>query len=786
VSQTASMRLRTEPVMSVPSNTVGAIERVRQRILVRGAVQGVGFRPFIHRQATTLGLAGWVINSSQGVIVEAEGAPERIAALLRQIREGPPANSIVETVETFAIAARWDDGFEIRASDPAGVCTAQVLPDFATCVDCLAELFDPTDRRYRYPFINCTHCGPRYSIIEDVPYDRARTSMRCFSMCPACRAEYDNPADRRFHAEANACADCGPRIALLNISGASLCRDDDALLAAAAALRAGSIIAVKGIGGFHLLVDARDEAAVNRLRARKRREEKPFAVMFPSLSEVAASCRISPAEEALLTAPARPIVLLRRTGGPIAAAVAPRNPWLGALLPYTPLHHLLMLEVGFPVVATSGNATDEPIVSDEREALERLSGIADLFVVHDRPILRPVDDSVARVVCGRELLLRRARGYAPAPIRLEDARSGILAFGGHLKSSVALTHAGSAVLSQHIGDLETVEARTAYTRTAKDLVRLHRERPVLAVRDLHPDYASTRAAEVSGLPVLAVQHHLAHVAACIAEHSLKPPVLGVAWDGTGYGPDGTIWGGEFLLVTSGGWRRFAKLRQFQLPGGDRAIREPRRAALGLLYEAYGERAFEMSELAPIAAFSKTELGVLKHMLYRGINAPLTSSAGRLFDAFAALVGLRQTCGYEGHAAIELEGEADDQDTGRRYRLAIREGDDTALDVDWEPTLAEAIADLRAGVPTAQISAAFHDGLARAIAEVATRSGQRMVALTGGCFQNVRLTESTVAALRAAGLEAVWHRRIPPNDGGLALGQAAWAAWTAKSGDAKCA
>jgi hydrogenase maturation protein HypF len=774
--------------MSIPAqvNDAGTIERVRSRILVRGAVQGVGFRPFIHRQATALGLAGWVLNTSEGVVAEAEGDPEQIAALVQEIRQNPPANATVDAVETRAVALRWDDGFDIRASDATGPCIAQVLPDFATCADCLAELFDPSDRRYRYPFINCTHCGPRYSIIEDIPYDRALTSMRHFAMCPACRAEYDNPVDRRFHAEPNACADCGPRIALWIASGSTLCHDDDALIAAAAALRAGSIVAVKGIGGFHLVVDARDEAAVRRLRARKRREEKPFAVMFPSLADVAASCSVTPAEEALLTAPARPIVLLRRTGGPIAAAVAPGNPWLGALLPYAPLHHLLVREFGFPVVATSGNVTDEPIVSDEQEALERLGGIADWFIVHDRPIVWPVDDSVARVVCGRELLLRRARGYAPAPIMVKGVRSGILAFGGHLKSTIALTHAGSTVLSQQIGDLETIEARAAHAKAVEDLVQLHAEQPVLAVRDLHPDYASTRAAEASGLPVLAVQHHLAHVSACMAEHGLEPPLLGVTWDGTGYGPDGTIWGGEFLSIAAGGWSRFAKLWPFRLPGGDRAIREPRRAALGLLYEAYGERAFEMSELAPIVAFSRTELGVIRQILARRINAPVTSSAGRLFDAFAALTGLRQTCAYEGRAAIELEGAAGDCAARRRYPLPIRRGDDATLVVDWEPALAEALADLRAGLPVAQISQAFHDGLAIAIVDVAVRAGQRTVVLTGGCFQNARLTESTVAALRAAGFDPVWHRRVPPNDGGLALGQATWAAWMEKSGEPKCA
>ena len=760
-------------------------DTVRSRIVVRGAVQGVGFRPFVHRQATALGLTGWVINSSAGVVIEAEGDAERVGALVRKIQEGPPVNSVVESVETSAIAAKGEESFEILASDAAGATTVQVLPDFAICAHCLAELFDPANRRYRYPFINCTHCGPRYSIIEGIPYDRARTSMRGFAMCRACQAEYDNPSDRRFHAEPNACAECGPRIALWSASAAMLCHDDDALMAAAAALRAGSIVAVKGIGGFHLIVDARDEAAVRRLRARKRREEKPFAVMFPSLAGIEATCRVGPAAAALLTAPARPIVLLRRTGGLIAKAVAPGNPWIGALLPYTPLHHLLLSDLGFPVVATSGNTSDQPIVTDEEEALDRLAGIADLFLVHDRPIVRPVDDSVARIICGRVLLLRRGRGYAPAPIALQGALAGVVAFGGHLKSTVAVTRVGNVVLSQHIGDLETIEARSAHTKAISDLVKLHGAQPALAVRDLHPDYASTRAAEASGLPVRAVQHHVAHVAACMAENGIVPPVLGVAWDGTGYGPDGTIWGGEFLRVTAGKWNRIGKIRPFRLPGGNRAVREPRRAALGLLYEAYGERAFELSELAPLAAFSLTELGVLSRMLVRGINAPFTSSAGRLFDVFAALMGLRQICAYEGQAAVELEGVTGDEPAGRRYRFLVREGDDTAIVVDWEPALGEALADLRAGIPTAEMSAALHDGLAMAIAEVAARVGEGTVALTGGCFQNARLTESTVAALRAAGLNAVWHRRVPPNDGGLALGQAVWAAWTEASGEAKC-
>jgi hydrogenase maturation protein HypF len=760
----------------------------RLRILVRGAVQGVGFRPFVHRRASALGLGGWVGNSTEGVTVEAEGHRHGVASLVRAMREAAPPNARVTALEIAEIAPIGEAEFVIRASEAAGVRSAELLPDLATCEDCLRELFDPADRRHLYPFINCTQCGPRYSIIEDIPYDRARTAMRRFALCPACRAEYEDPASRRFHAEPNACPKCGPRLALWDATGRTLAEGHEALLAAAASVRAGRIVAAKGVGGFHLVADARDEAAVQRLRARKRRVEKPFAVMFPTLAEVAASCRVSALEEALLTAQARPIVLLRRTGGPVAAAVAPDNPWLGALLPYAPLHHILLHALGLPVVATSGNISDEPIVIDEREALDRLSGIADLFLVHDRPIVRPVDDSVVRAVCGRELVLRRARGYAPTAFPLPAATAGILALGGHLKATIALSRPGSVALSQHIGDLETVEACAAHARAAADVATLHGAGPRLVVRDLHPDYASSRAAEATGLPVVAVQHHLAHIVACMAEHGIDPPALGVVWDGTGFGPDGTIWGGEFILVTQVGWRRVAHLRRFRLPGGEAATREPRRAALGLLYETLGDTAFERLELAPIAAFSSAELAVLRGMLARGVHAPWTTSAGRLFDAVAALTGLRQHTSYEGQAAIELEGAADGAATGRHYDLPVRPAPDRSapLIIDWQPALAAVLADLAAGVTPGLISVALHNGLAAAIAEVARRSGERRVVLSGGCFQNARLTEAAVAALRTAGHQPFWHRRVPPNDGGIALGQALWAAWAERRGETPCA
>ena len=602
--------------------------------------------------------------------------------------------------------------------------------------------------------------------------------MRHFPMCPACRAENEDPSNRRFHAEPNACPVCGPRISLWDGGGAVLAQEHDALLGAADAIRAGKIVAAKGIGGFHLIVDARNDDSVRRLRARKGRAEKPFAVMVPSLAEVEHECEIIPEERALLVSPARPIVLLRRKPGAVAASVAPDNPRLGVMLPYAPLHHILMRELGFPVVATSGNLSNEPIATDETEALVRLKGIADFFLVHNRPIVRPIDDSVARVVCGRDQLLRRARGYAPAPILMDGLSSGILALGGHLKTTVAVTLEDGVLLSQHLGDLETVAAREAHHRAVDDMLKLRGLAPRLVVRDLHPDYATSRMAAEMGLPVAGVQHHLAHVAACMAEHGIAPPVLGVAWDGTGYGTDGTIWGGEFLLVTEKGWRRVAHLRSFCLPGGVLAVREPRRAAIGLLYEAFGDDAFAMEELQPIAEFSPAERKVMRTMLQNGVNAPRTSSIGRLFDGFASLSGLRQSTSYEGQTAAEFEWAADGIAAERPYDFPLIAGPakDSPWILDWRPALDGLLSDRLRGAPAGAISAAFHDGLAAALVSVARQVGEPRVILTGGCFQNARLTESAVAALWAAGHEPIWHRRVPPNDGGIALGQAAWAAW----------
>ena len=747
----------------------------RERISVAGTVQGVGFRPFVWREAAARGLAGYVVNTPAGVTIEVEGPPAAIDGLVTALREPPPPASVVTLVrQSMSLIGEAD--FTIRDSAMTGARSAAVLPDLATCEACLAEVLEPANRRYRYPFTNCTHCGPRYSIITDLPYDRARTTMRRFIMCPVCRAEYENPADRRFHAEPNACPVCGPQLALWDGAGAVLAKRDDALRAAVAALAAGRIVAVKGLGGFHLMADARDEAAVRALRQRKHREEKPFAVMFVSLDALRQAADPTELETEVLTSRERPIVLVAKRRDVLAESVAPGNPLVGAMLPYTPLHHLLLAELGFPVVATSGNRSDEPICIDETEALARLNGIAELFLVHDRPIERPVDDSVVRVIAGRATVLRRARGLAPA-VAARGVAPGILAVGGHLKATVALSTDAGVVLGQHLGDLDTAEARDAYGRALADIQRLHDAAPRLVARDLHPDYHSTRVAETLGVPTFAIQHHVAHIAACMAEHGLEPPVLGVSWDGTGYGTDGTVWGGEFLHITQDGWRRAAHLRPFRLPGGEAAVREPRRSALGVLHAAFGAEALAMTDLAPVAAFTPAERRALATMLDRGINAPVTTSAGRLFDAVAALVGLRQQAGYEGQAAMELEWAADGTAAAENpYAFRILAGAaDRPLILDWLPVLEALLADIRAGVAPGVTSAKLHAALGLAIAEIGVTIGESMVVLSGGCFQNGRLMETTLTELNAAGLIPVRHERVPPNDGGLSLGQAWWAA-----------
>jgi hydrogenase maturation protein HypF len=752
----------------------GPPESLRAKITVHGAVQGVGFRPFVYRLATQLRLHGWVLNSSQGVFIEVEGPLDLLQVFLARLEKEKPALAIIQSLESSFLDVAGYQGFEIRYSDHTGPKTALILPDIAICADCLRELFDPGNRRYRYPFTNCTNCGPRFSIIEELPYDRPNTSMRRFKQCQECEAEYHDPLNRRFHAQPNACSKCGPHLELWDPGGNVLAGEDTALLRAAELIRQGKVVALKGIGGFQLVCTAREEEVVIELRRRKRREGKPFALMYPALDQVSRDCVVSSLEERLLISPESPIVLLMQQAGnsTIAPSVAPGNRTLGVMLPYTPLHHLLMGELGVPVVATSGNLANEPICIDEIEALDRLKDIADFFLVHDRPIVRHVDDSIVRVVCHREMVLRRARGYAPLPVRIKEPLPSVLAVGAHLKNTVALNVGRDVFISQHIGDLETTMALAAFHRTVGDLPRLYDVQPELVACDMHPDYISTKYAVGAHPTVKRVQHHWAHVLACMAENELEPPVLGVSWDGTGYGTDGTIWGGEFLVPRQDSFQRVAHFRQFRLPGGEMAVKEPRRTALAVLYEIWGQNGLDDSSLSPVAAFTKTELGLVRQMLAKGVSAPFTSSVGRLFDAVAALLGIRQQVTFEGQAAMELESLIEPEVT-EVYPFKL--SNSVPQIIDWAPMIGEILVDLRKGISQGAIAAKFHNTLAEIIVEVGRQIVTPKIVLTGGCFQNRYLLEDAVQRLSQAGFKPYWHQRVPPNDGGIALGQIAAAA-----------
>ena len=742
----------------------------RAKIIVRGAVQGVGFRPSVFRLAEDLRLCGFVLNSAHGVVIEVEGERPLLDTFLRRLGTESPQQSVIQSMETSFLEPEGYAAFEIRPSDESGAKTTLIHPDMATCGECLNEVFDPSDRRHLYPFTNCTHCGPRFSIIEALPYDRPNTSMKHFAMCPACHEEYHDPRNRRFHAQPNACPDCGPQLKLLGAQGEILTERHTALLEASDAIRGGKIVALKGLGGFQLIVNAGDEDAVRRLRHRKRREEKPLAVMVPHWENVGAICRVSDLEARLLSSPEAPIVLLWRLAkdGVIAPSVAPGNPYLGVMLPNTPLHHLLLREIGFPVVATSGNLSDEPICIGETEAVERLRGIADCFLVHDRPIVRHVDDSVVRVLLGREQIMRRARGYAPLPIHVADPLPSILAVGAHLKNAVALSVGNEIFVSQHIGDLETPAAYDAFRRVCSDFQRLYDTRPERVACDLHPDYLPTKFAAESGIPVAPVQHHFAHVAACMAENGWEPPVLGIAWDGTGHGTDGTVWGGEFLCADGTPFTRVAHFRTFKLPGGEAAIREPRRSALGIFYEILGDSLFDDPDHPALAHFGGRGRALLRQAMARDLNTPLTSSAGRLFDAVASLLGIRQRSHFEGQAAMELEFAAIRARTEEAYTCDLIGSDPVVI--DWEPMFLEMVDDRKQHLRVDLMAAKFHNALVEAAVEVARRLGISRVVLTGGCFQNRLLTEKMVIRFREENFCPAWHQRVPANDGGIALGQ----------------
>ena len=652
------------------------------------------------------------------------------------------------------IAVEGSTSFEIHASHADSDKSVNVLPDLATCTDCRDEMVDLANRRFQYPFTNCTNCGPRYTIVVDIPYDRPNTTMRDFVLCSSCREEYENPANRRFHAQPNACPVCGPKL-------------DGTFEAVAAALLRGEIVALKGIGGFQLMVDARNPSAVARLRHRKHREEKPFALMMPSLETVREYCPIAPAEIELLESQAAPIVLLQpRPGTDIAWNVAHCSPYIGVMLPYSPLHHLLMRRCPFPLIATSGNRSDEPIAIANDEAAIRLKDIADHFLMHNRPIVRACDDSVVRMTRGRAGILRRARGYAPLGIRVNKSLPPVLAVGGHLKNTVAIAVGQDVFLSQHIGDLETLEARHAFERAIDDLCRLYSFKPEAVVCDMHPDYASSHWADKSGLPVIRVQHHQAHVASCAAENKVEGAYLGISWDGTGYGIDGAIWGGEFFRVQGNQYERVAHLRQFGLPGGDAAVREGWRSAASLLFEVSGPHSADPAMESALTGNPRLDVPRVRYMLDRGINVVPTTSVGRLFDGVASLVGISDENRFEGQAAMLLENEIGALRMQEAYPLP---------NGDWSELISAVVADKRAGVLVSRIATKFHNALVNWIVEVAAREGLKQVVMSGGVFQNRYLTERAAEVLESRGFTVHTHRQVPPNDGGLALGQAVMAA-----------
>jgi hydrogenase maturation protein HypF len=749
-----------------------AIQVERIRITIRGVVQGVGFRPTVYRLANRLALGGWVRNSGADLEIEIEGSVEAIDRFLTYLNSERPKAAAISTEETLRIAPSGTMGFEILPSEaspldkqPKG---GAVLPDLATCEECLQEIFDPANRRFLYPFTNCTLCGPRYSILIGIPYDRPNTTMRNFELCTSCRREYDSYDDRRFHAQPIACPGCGPKLQLV-AAAVSEAIDQDPLTYAAQELANGHIVGMKGIGGFQFLVDARNPTAVQRLRERKRREAKPFATLMSSIEIVRRYCEVNTEEEELLQSPAAPIVLLRpKPGHNLAPDVAPHSSYLGVMLPCSPMHHLLMSKFPYPVVATSGNLSGDPILIHNADALARLQDIADAFVLHDRPIERPCDDSVVRVRSGIDTgsteILRRARGYAPLPIQTGYRYHPALAVGGHLKNTVAIAIGEQVILSQHIGDLDSLEARDAFQNAIDDLCRLHRFEPESIVCDLHPDYASTvwaRArAKQLGIPLVQVQHHHAHVAACAAENKITGDYLGVAWDGSGLGDDGTIWGSEFFAVTEDRFGRLTHLRSFSLPGGEAATRDCSRPAASLLWETSGSKG---ANGLPSPSKGMKDFALLGS----GVPSVRCSSMGRLFDAVAYLSGAAEHNLFEGYAAMCLENAIGSTETDQAYVI-----DCTNLTGDWASLVDEVVHDKRNNLDLSLISAKFHNALTNWILAVARKTRLDKVVLSGGVFQNAYLTSRTCRLLEADGFEVFTHHLVPANDGGLSLGQAA--------------
>jgi len=746
------------------------------KIVIRGVVQGVGFRPFIFRLAKELNVNGWIINSSQGVFIEAEAERKTLEQFLNKIESDRPKNSYIQSFEHTWLDAEGFTDFEIRESLEAGSKTALVLPDISTCNDCLEEIFDPKNRRYLYPFTNCTNCGPRFSIIADLPYDRYNTTMGEFEMCPECRTEYTDPLNRRFHAEPTACPECGPQITLTDNRGNILSEKHEAVHAAAEAIKKGSIIALKGIGGYQLLCDASNSDTVNTLRQRKRRSEKPFALMFPGTDTVIAECEVSDPEYRLLTSVEAPIVLLKRkknVQSKVAYECIYGNPYLGIMLPYSPLHHILMKELGIPVVATSGNISEEPICITEADAYAKLGDIADFFLVHNRKILRHVDDSIVRIAAGKEVMIRRARGFAPLPVVLKGIENfTVLAAGAHLKNTIAVNKGSNVFISQHIGDLENIESINAFKKVVTDIENFYELKPEMVICDEHPDYISTKFSETLSLPLHNVQHHYAHVLSCMAENELDESVLGVSWDGTGYGSDGTIWGGEFIIPNGLKFKRAGYFKTFRLPGGEAAIHDVWKIGFSLLYDVYGKDVFDLQN---IPLLKKKEAKTIKQLLDKNINSPVTSSCGRLFDGISAVIGINQQANFEAQAAMDLEFAADDYKTNDYFAFTIDKIND-AFAFNWHGIIKSIVADLAAGEKPGLISAKFHNTLAEVIVQIADKLHFEKVLLTGGCFMNKLLLERAVQRLKEEGYKVYTQQRIPAGDGGISLGQMKYASY----------
>jgi hydrogenase maturation protein HypF len=762
-------------------------------ISVRGVVQGVGFRPFVYGLAVEHNLKGWVYNTSEDVKIEVEGEAEAIEQFELELEAKAPPLAHIEGVTIEYHPLLGYKNFEIRHSQAQEGKYQLISPDVATCQACLGELLNPEDRRYRYPFTNCTNCGPRFTIIEDMPYDRPQTTMRYFQMCPQCQAEYDNPLDRRFHAQPNACPKCGPQVELVDKQGNLVAPTESGLNSIAAAsqlLKEGKIVAIKGLGGFLLACDATNDTVVKTLRQRKKRSSKPFAIMVTNIDEAKRHCYVSPEEENLLTSPQSPIVLMRwREDSSVSREVAPNLRFLGIMLPYTPLHHILLRDTGLPLVMTSGNLSEEPIARDNDEALRRLSGIADYFLIHNRDIYSRYDDSVAIVERGTDQLIRRARSYAPYPIRLPFEAKQVLGCGAEEKNTFCLTKDNYAFLSQHIGDMENMETLEHFDSTVSLYKRLFHIEPEIIAHDLHPDYLATKYARElgeSGIKLIPVQHHHAHIASCMADNGLESPVIGVAFDGTGMGADGNIWGGEFLVADYRNFNRVGHLEYLPLPGGDAAVKRPYRTAIGYILTLLGEDAFN-HDLPVMREVDDMEIEIIKRQIERKINSPLSSSMGRLFDAISALLGIRGEIDYEGQAAVELEMAAHSSVVARRvsaeaishaqesypYRIVEDEG---IRIVYLRDLLSAVIEDLHQGISKRRISVKFHNTVAQMINETCHLIADETpmvsgVALSGGVFQNRLLLRKTVSLLESSGFQVFTHRQVPCNDGGISLGQA---------------